>query len=139
MPRWPLRYAKSSALPAAPAQDHSLASWSLGRSLDQVRPGPLPDRSCYHVGPPTHWGGIHFRNLKLAGASNGPRFSEIDPARFSWLPSPNLREPYPGQNQQLHRSGREHTDKDDGDPRGYEGDGQYRVRPSAEVLLEAAK
>ena len=41
--------------------------------------------------------------------------------------------------QQLHRSGREHTDKDDGDPRGYEGDGQYRVRPSAEVLLEAAK
>jgi hypothetical protein len=50
-----------------------------------------------------------------------------------------LREPYPGQNQQLHRSGRQQTDKDDGDPRRCEGDGQYRVRPSAKALLEALK
>ena len=38
-------------------------------------PWPPPDRSCYRGVLPTAFGGIHFRNLKLAGASNESRFS----------------------------------------------------------------
>ena len=77
-------YAKSSALPAAPAQHHSLANWSLGRArrTKHGRGHWLTDRANFRL--PTHSGGIHFRNLKLAGASNEPGFSWIDPARFSW-------------------------------------------------------
>ena len=62
----------------SPPHQRSIIVWPIGHSAARAGPSTAvatANRSCYHVRLPTHWGGIHLRNLKLAGASNEPRFS----------------------------------------------------------------